>query len=130
MRSFSIASFLLLSSACALHAQCDSLIRLDTKAKGGEVQISVRNTSKHPIIAYVVISKPAAPGDTAPARVYSGVFTDGDSLLPSRSLLIATVAASNKEPLMIDYVRLRNSQTCGMATSEAARKIAAGYKRE
>ena len=107
----------------AFGSDCASIIQLQHKKDNGKETVVVKNVSGKPIVAYVVATDISQPtGDRV--QVFSGVFTDGDSLHPGVSLAIGSVSSDTDLKPMIDYVRLADGSTCGAASTNEAKAVA------
>jgi hypothetical protein len=119
----------LLLLACAtstilLGAECQSVIRVNEQHKNDQVRISAKNTSRSPIIAYVIAGGGRSM-DGSPTNVYSGVYSGRDALFPGKSIeLDVHQGAAIPLNLIVDYVRLANGLSCGKATTETAKTVA------
>jgi hypothetical protein len=107
----------------AFGSDCSSTIQLQHKKDNGKETVVVKNVSGKPIVAYVVATEVSQPaGDRV--QVFSGVFTDGDSLHPGASLAIGSVSSNTDLKPVIDYVRLADGSTCGPASTNEAKAVA------
>lgn len=117
------AAITILIALNAFGSDCTSSIQLQQKRDSGKETIVAKNVSGKPIVAYVVANEVRQPtGDQV--HVFSGVFTDGDSLHPGASLAIGSVSSNADLKPMIDYVRLADGSTCGAASTNEAKAVA------
>jgi hypothetical protein len=124
MRSLLLAAATtILIALNAFGSDCTSDIQLQHKKDNGKETVVAKNVSGKPIVAYVVATEVSQPtGDQV--HVFSGVFTDGDSLHPGASLAIGSVSSNADLKPMIDYVRLADGSTCGAASTNEAKAVA------
>ena len=100
-------------------------MRVNEEHNNNQVHIVVKNTSRSPIVAYVIAGGGRST-DGSPTKVYSGVYSGRDALQPGKSVqLDIRQGAVSPLNLTVDYVRLADGSTCGKATTEAARNTAA-----
>jgi hypothetical protein len=128
MRTLSLAAAtIILISLNAFGSDCTSTIQLRHKKDDGKETVVAKNISGKPIVAYVVATEVnRTTGDRV--QVFSGVFTDGDSLHPGASLAIGSVSSNATElKPVIDYVRLADGSTCGAASTNEAKAVAARF---
>jgi hypothetical protein len=94
MRIVSLAAAAtLLIGLNAFGSDCTSTIQLSHKNDNGKEAVIAKNVSGKPIVAYVVTSE-TTKGSSDRVQVFSGVFTDGDSLHPGASLAIGSAATT------------------------------------
>ena len=122
MRSFLIA-LLLLAAIGGPAAPISPFLRLEQTSRAGKVQVSIKNISQEPIVAYVVVVN--SPSHRS---VFHGVYTGKDSLGVGEKASVGEVAAPmDQMSTSIDYVRLADGTTWGDAATEDAREISARF---
>jgi hypothetical protein len=125
MRSFLIPSVLCV--AISVSASPNSpFLRLEQTNKSGKVQLTVKNISQKPIVAYVVVVE--SPNHRS---VLHGVYTGKDALAVGQSAAVGEVAAPiDQVKGFIDYVRLADGTTWGEAATEDAKEISARFQQQ
>ncbi len=114
-------------SAFAASGDCGSIIKLRQHNKNGQTQIDGRNSSRKPIVAYVVVDGPKAPQDYRTFTLH-GLFTNGDSMRPGSSMNLGSFEQRKTQgSLFVDYVRLADGTTCGKAESSDAKAISTRF---
>ena len=126
MRSlaFSLFSFVIMSAAYA--SPGDSLLRLAEVQKGPDVNVTGTNTSRNPVVAYVVVE------ESGHSRVvWKAVYTNGDSLKPGKTTVLGNVPKTSKADLklVVDYVRLADGTTWGTASTDEAKEISVRFQK-
>lgn len=88
------------------------------------MQFAVKNVSKKPIVAYVVVVE--IPNHSS---VFHGVYTGKDALAVGKTAALGEVAVPIHEVrAFIDYVRLADGTTWGGATTDDAKEISARFQ--
>lgn len=125
----SMRSFLLIAATTMFMAlntfgtDCASAIQVREHMHSGKEEFTAKNTSGKPIVAYVIAAD-ARDATGNPIHVFSGVFTDGDSLRPGASMEIGSVPSSRIElKAFVDYVRGADGWSCGAASTEQAKVV-------
>lgn len=109
----------------AFGADCASAIQVRQRLQNGKVELTAKNISGKPMVAYVVATD-ARDANGNLTNVFSGVFTDGDSLQPGTAMEIGSVVSSGSDMKpVVDYVRLAGGWTCGSASTQQAKDVAA-----
>lgn len=117
----------LVARASAQSNGCKAFITASESNHGATTVIKARNVSHRPIVAYVVTNTPADKGDTISYSLH-GVFTDGDSLRPSKAMQLGVVPRRRvKGQLQVDYVRLADGTSCGALVTQDAKQVAARF---
>jgi hypothetical protein len=107
-------------------ADCQSAVAVSQHLKNGKLAYLAKNISSKPIIAYVVATDRDARGNFV--HVFSGVFTEGDSLQPGSSIVIGPAPSSRSDgKAVVDYVRLAGGWSCGASSTEEAREVIARF---
>ena len=107
---------------------CKAFITATETDRGSTTSIRARNVSRQPIVAYVVRNTPSTKSDTKSYSLH-GVFTDGDSLHPNQVMQLGTVPRRYVNGLLkVDYVRLADGTSCGAATTQDAKQVAARFE--
>jgi len=99
--------------------------RLTVMEKDSNLGVSGKNTSKSPIVAYVVF---AEHGHSR--VVWKGAFSAGESLKPGKIIELGHVPigpASERVTILVDYLRLADGTEWGNSTTEEAKELAARY---
>jgi hypothetical protein len=125
VRQFRLATivYLCVVSVHAFARDCDSAIKSQTVARNGHRVLTVRNVSKHPILAYAIVVQPVTDRDTQ-RQVFSGQFTDGSSWKPYVSMnfdLSPTTTESFR--ISVDYLRRSDGWSCGDKLSTEAQQM-------
>jgi len=109
----------------AFGADCASAIQVRQRLQNGKVEFTAKNISGKPMVAYVVTTD-ARDANGNLINVFSGVFTDGDSLQPGAAMEIGSVTSggSDMKPV-VDYVRLAGGWACGNASTQQAKDAVA-----
>ena len=71
----------------AFGADCASAIQVRQRLQNGKVEFTAKNISGKPMVAYVVTTD-ARDANGNLINVFSGVFTDGDSLQPGAAMQV------------------------------------------
>jgi hypothetical protein len=122
MRPYLIASMLFVT--VGVSAALDGpFLRLEQTSKAGKVQLSVKNVSQKPIVAYVVVVD--SPNHRS---VLHGVYTGKDALVAGQSATVGEAdAPMDQVKAYVDYVRLADGTTWGDAATDDAREISARF---
>jgi hypothetical protein len=128
MRTLSFAAAtIILISLDAFGSDCTHAVQLGHKKNGGKETITAKNISGKPIVAYVVAAE-TSQATSDRVQVFTGVFTDGDSLRPGASLAIGSVSpASTELKPVVDYLRLADGWACGAASTNEAKTVASRF---
>ena len=117
---FAIATLMVLK---AFGADCDSAIQVRQRLQNGKVEFTTKNISGKPMVAYVVATD-ARDANGNLINVFSGVFTNGDSLQPGAAMEIGSVTSSGRDlKPVVDYVRLAGGWACGSASTQQAKDV-------
>lgn len=115
------------SALAASASDCGSLIKVRQHNKHAMTLVEGRNKSGQPILAYVVLRTPTLADDYK-TIAFKGVFTGGDALRPRTSMNLGSFdQLKSPGSLIVDYVRLGDGSTCGLATSPEAHTVAARF---
>ena len=107
---------------------CKAFLTASETNHGSTTAIKARNVSRQPIVAYVVTNTPSGKGDTKSYSLHS-VFTDGDSLHSRQAMELGTVPKRQVNGLLkVDYVRLADGTSCGPASTQDAKQVAARFE--
>lgn len=111
-----------------LSAASDSpFFRLKETKKNGKVEVLGTNICHSPIIAYVVVFERANQ-----RTVWHGVYKDGDELRTGKTVRVGALPDGSymgRPIISVDYVRLANGTTWGVAQTDEAKEIAARFHR-
>ena len=105
MRKFILLTSALFISASLLAADCASAVKVDHHTRDGKLELTAKNISSKAMVAYVIATGSHDSNGNL-SQVFSGVFTNGDSLRPGASINVGTAAsAPNDLKPVIDYIR-------------------------
>lgn len=117
----------LLLSVAAFGATTSPFFQLEQTKKEGKVHVVGKNTSRIPLVAYVVI---AERGSTR--IVWHGNYNGGDALGIQKTVDVGEVAEGwDAAPMRVsvDYVRFADGTAWGDATTDEAKGITASYQK-
>jgi hypothetical protein len=101
-------------------------LRLEQTNKTGKVQLAVKNVSRRPIVAYVVVVQ-----NPNHRSVFRGVYTGKDALAAGHSATVGEVVAPNDQvKAFVDYVRLADGTTWGDAATDDPKEISARFQQQ
>jgi hypothetical protein len=124
---FLAAAATLLTGLNAFGSDCAATIHLSHKNNDGKEAVIAKNISGKPIVAYVVTAE-TTKGSSDRVQVFSGIFTDGDSLHPGASLAIGSASPGQAElKPVVDYARAADGSTCGAAATDEAKAAEARF---
>jgi hypothetical protein len=115
---------------CALaYAQDRPTLEIVKRVEGGQLQVSGRNVSGQPLVAYVVMIQST---DGTHTTVAKGVYTGADSMVAGGSEQLARIALNDKGEgefrAVLDYVRLKDGTEAGPKATQEARTAAARFQ--
>jgi len=116
MGRLALVPFTIFVLALTTHAS-DCGLALRVQQANGKETVTAKNISRKPLVAYVVAIQAKNS-----SRVFSGVFTKGDSILPGAMLEVGSVPSS-PDNMIVDYVRAADGWTCGDASTEEAKAV-------
>jgi hypothetical protein len=106
-------------------AQCRTQAHIFEKLRHGQNVLLLKNMTARPIVGYVV-----AIGSGESSKVYSGTFSNGDLVIIKGVFELGPLPRNAKHQIpVIDYVRLSDGTSCGLASTNEARNIVARFKR-
>ena len=118
---------MLLTAVGTFAADCSSAIQITQRTQNGKAEFTAKNTSERAIVAYIITANaPDTNGNSS--TVFSGVFTDGDTLRPGASMEIGTSSSRTIVKPVVDYVRLADGWACGQASTKQAKEAIARFQ--
>jgi hypothetical protein len=127
--SLSVKAALLLGCALA-YGQDRAPMELVKRVTGRQLQVTARNVSGQPLVAYVVLIQSMDGTHTTTAH---GIYAGGDSMGPGGSERLGPVALEDKSEqdyrVVLDYVRLADGTEFGSRTTEQSKRAAARFQK-
>ena len=101
-------------------------IKLTQVAKDGTLHVSIKNTSRKPILAYVV-----AVEDAGQSTTHHDFFTGRSPFAPGKTveLVFALPSTSSTPRVFVDYLRLSDNSTWGNPVTEDGKSVAATFEK-
>jgi hypothetical protein len=127
MRTPAIAAALLSVTFGLSGAGNSPFFELKETAQNGKVQVTGKNISQIPLVAYVVVAERGHR-----RVVWNGVYTEGDTLKRGNTVTLGDMDAHSSAEegnLLVDYVRLADGTAWGACATEQGKQIAARFQK-